>query len=101
MIVGLPGGAWLAHVDLSLARALVFIAGAACLTFAWIRLASPQPAAPVPADAPAPTAVRACTEHRHGPDRHRISHAPKGRCARDLRCPASYAHAHARRSTRR
>ncbi len=97
IIVALPMAAWLTRSDATVASTLALAAGAALVTFAWIMYVAPRRTA-IPA--PRPAEVQ-CAEHRHGSGEHRITRAPSGRGAHDVRCPASGATARTRRSTRR
>jgi|GEM_PF-4824659 len=95
VIVALPASALIVRGNASFGRALAIAAGAACIGLAWI-LFSPSDLARASA-----TEQAGCPEHRHDVAEPRIARRPAGRCARDVRCPASLATAQARRSTRR
>jgi hypothetical protein len=94
LLVATPAGLWLAQGHASPGQTLELVAGAALVTWAWIALSARRE--PIGAAVPA-TPLIALT--RRGDCR--IERTPRGRLARDLRCPASRATSLARRSTRR
>lgn len=103
LLVTIVAGLWLAQGHASVARTIVFVLGAALLTWAWIASWSGRPTAGAraPRRASAPGSACPPVVHKHRAAHRRIERKPRGRIARDVRCPVSRATARARRSTRR
>ena len=93
LLVAIPAGLWLTQGHTSLGQTLALLAGAALVTWAWIALSSPREPMHWPEPATQPVVLT-----RRGDCR--IERTPRGRLARDLRCPGSGATVRARRSTR-